>query len=330
MDKQIQISVIVPIYNGEKYICKCINSLLKQTYKKFEILLIDDGSTDNTKEICVKFIRKEYPVIKYLYKMNGGTSSARNYGIARASGEYITFIDQDDYVDENHIKNYFENLKDYDWIMQGLINITEENKIIKIHQVKHRIECRQKGCVDKYLNNLSAFDWVNNKLYIKKIILKYNIAFYTPRIINEDRVFNINYSMYVEKFLMLPSASYYWVENFNSQTHRYIHPIIFYREACVYDALINEKRAGKNLSKFNCKHAIRCFIHCIGLCLASKKYRVTYKERLVIIKQVIKKLICSNSLSEYPFYSVKLIFYNSYVYVIKFFKFRKQKNFDLL
>ena len=214
--------------------------------------------------------------------------------------------------------------------MQGLINITEKNEIVKIYQVNQPIECRQKGCIDKYLNSLSAFDWVNNKLYKKNIILKNNIAFYTPRIINEDRVFNIIYSIYVEKFLMLPSASYYWVENFNSQTHRYVHPIIFYREACAYDGLINKNKTGKNLSKYSCKHAIRCFIHCIGLCLASKKYRVTYKDRVVIIKQVVKKLIYSNSLKKYPFYSVKLIFYNAYVYVVKFFKYRKQKNFDLL
>ena len=330
MVENILISVIVPIYNGEQYLCKCIESLLKQTYKNFEILLVDDGSTDNTKETCIKYIDNKSPIIKYFYKSNGGTSSARNFGIERATGEYITFIDQDDYVDQNHINNFYKNLRNYDWIMQGLINVTEENKIIKIHQVYHRIECRKKNCVDRYINKLSAFDWVNNKLYKKNIILQNNIAFYTPHIINEDRVFNINYSLFVESFLMLSGYSYYWVENYNSQTHRYIHPIIFYREACVYDNLIDKKIIGKNLSKFCCKHAIRCFIHCLGLCLMSKKYRITYKERLILIKEVAKKLVFSNSFIRYPFYSIKLIFYNSYIYIIKFFKLRKQKKFDLL
>ena len=329
MNEKILISVIVPIYNGEKYISKCLNNLLNQTYKKFEILLIDDGSIDNTKEICEKFTKKRPPFIKYFYKINGGTSSARNYGIERASGEYITFMDQDDYVEKNHIKNYFENLKDYDWIMQGLINITEKNEIVKIYQVNQPIECRQKGCIDKYLNSLSAFDWVNNKLYKKNIILKNNIAFYTPRIINEDRVFNIIYSIYVEKFLMLPSASYYWVENFNSQTHRYIHPIIFYREACVYDNFISQN-IGKNLSKYSCKHAIRCFVHSLGLCIISQKHRINKIERVKLIKQTVLKLISSKALKKYPFYSVNLILFYVYNYILKFFKLRKQKKFDLV
>ena len=328
--EEIKISVIVPMYNAENYIYKCLESLLKQTYKNFEILLIDDGSIDNTKKICMKYIRSKRPSIKYFHKSNGGTSSARNFGIVRSKSEYITFLYQDDYIDLNHIKNFFENLKNYDWIMQGLINVTEKNKVIKIHQVNHRIDCREKNSIDKYVNSLSAFDWVNNKLYKKSIVLKNNIAFYTPQIINEDRVFNINYSMFVERFLMLPGYSYYWVENFNSQTHKYIHPIIFYREACVYDNLIDKNKKWKNLSKYCCKHAVRCFIHCLGLCIMSQKYRITKKERAKLIKCTAHRLFFSKSLNKYPVYTVKLILLYIYDYIKKFFQYRKQKNFDLL
>lgn len=330
MDEKILISVIIPIYNGENYLYRCIKSLLDQTYKNFEILLIDDGSIDDSRKICKEFAENKYPRIKYYYKTNGGTSSARNYGIEKAKGNYISFMDQDDYVDKNHIKNFINNLGDYDWIMQGLINVTEDNKIIKSYQLNHQIECRKKNEVDKYLREVVAFDWVNNKLYKKDIILQNNIVFFTPKIINEDRVFNINYSLYIEKFLMISGGTYYWVENFNSQTHRYIHPEIFYREGCAYDDFICKQNIKIYLSKYSSKHAVRCFIHCIGLCILSKKNRVKRGERLKLFKNTILKMISSNSLKKYPFFMLEQVFINIIVYIVKFIKYRKQKKFDLL
>ena len=330
MNEKVLVSVIVPIYNGENYLYKCLKSLLEQTYKKFEVLLIDDGSIDNTKNICIEFIKNKSPEFKYYYKNNGGTSSARNYGIEKARGCYISFIDQDDYIDKNHIENFIRNLNDYDWIMQGLINITEDKRVIRAYKLNNRIECRKKNEVDKYLHEIVAFDWVNNKLYKKDIILNNGIVFYTPKIINEDRVFNINYSFYVEKFLMIPESTYYWVENFNSQTHRYIHPEIFYREACAYDEFIFKEKIGPNLSKYSCKHAIRCFIHCIGLCIVSQKKRMKRDERLKLIKNTISKMFLSNSFKKFPMFSLEQIIINILIYIVKFFKYRKQKKFDLV
>lgn len=330
MNENFLISVIVPIYNGENYLYRCLTSLLEQTYKDFEILLIDDGSIDNTKEICKKFILNKAPVIRYYYKNNGGTSSARNYGIEKARGRYISFIDQDDYVDKNHIKNFVDNLGDYDWIMQGLINITEDNRIIKSYQLNYRVECKNKNEKDKCLREVVAFDWVNNKLYKKDVILNNKVVFFTPKIINEDRVFNISYSIFVEKFLMLPSGTYYWVENFNSQTHRYIHPEIFYREACAYDEFVHIQGIGINLSKYSCRHTIRCLIHCIGLCVLSQKKRITSKERLNLTKKALFKIFLSNSFKKYPLFSIYQFFFNIFIYIVKFFKYRKQENFDLI
>ena len=90
------VSIVVPIYNTEQYISKCIESLINQTYKNLEIILIDDGSTDNSFNICKKY-QKEDERIKLFHKENGGVSSARNYGIKKATGEYICFCDSDDY-----------------------------------------------------------------------------------------------------------------------------------------------------------------------------------------------------------------------------------------
>lgn len=97
------ISVIVPVYNVEKYIGRCIESILQQTYHNIEILLIDDGTEDNSGTICDDYARKDNRIIVY-HKTNGGLSDARNYGIEKAEGEYITCIDSDDYVDEDYIE----------------------------------------------------------------------------------------------------------------------------------------------------------------------------------------------------------------------------------
>ena len=102
-----KISVIVPVYNTEKYIKKCLDSIINQTYSNIEIIIINDGSTDNSELIINEYL-KEYPdKIKYYKKENGGLSDARNYGVTKATGDYICFVDSDDYIDIN----LFESLK---------------------------------------------------------------------------------------------------------------------------------------------------------------------------------------------------------------------------
>lgn len=103
------ISVIVPVYNVELYLAECINSILKQSFSNFELLLIDDGSTDHSSLICQEYVLKDSR-IKYYKKSNGGLSDARNYGIKKSIGKYITFIDSDDYIDENYLKILFDSL----------------------------------------------------------------------------------------------------------------------------------------------------------------------------------------------------------------------------
>lgn len=100
------ISIIVPAYNVEKYLSKCIDSILKQSYTDFELLLIDDGSTDKTSLLCDEYARLDNR-IKCFHKENGGLSDARNYGIEHMSGEYVTFVDGDDYISEKYIECLF-------------------------------------------------------------------------------------------------------------------------------------------------------------------------------------------------------------------------------
>ena len=99
----MKVSVIVPVYNVEKYLKKCLDSIINQTYKDLEIIIVNDGSNDNSHKIINKYLKKDKR-IKYFYKENGGLSSARNYGIEKSTGDFIAFIDSDDYINLNMIE----------------------------------------------------------------------------------------------------------------------------------------------------------------------------------------------------------------------------------
>lgn len=104
------ISVIVPIYNVEDYIRQCFDSLLNQTYQNFEVLMINDGSPDNSASICQEYAARDSR-FRYFEKENGGASSARNMGIEYSEGSYITFVDPDDWLDETYLEILYTNLK---------------------------------------------------------------------------------------------------------------------------------------------------------------------------------------------------------------------------
>lgn len=124
------ISIIVPIYNVEKYLTTCIDSILRQDYNNIEVILVDDGSPDNCPAICDEYLKKDSR-IEVIHKKNGGLSDARNAGLAIAKGEYITFIDSDDYVAENYISRLYDALrqKGASIAICG-IQLVDENRIV--------------------------------------------------------------------------------------------------------------------------------------------------------------------------------------------------------
>jgi len=111
MEKDL-ISIIVPVYNVEKYLESCLESIINQTYKNLEIILVDDGSTDESGNICDKYANKDKR-IKVIHKKNGGLSDARNIGIKESTGKYLTFVDSDDYIVNDYVEYLFNLIKKY-------------------------------------------------------------------------------------------------------------------------------------------------------------------------------------------------------------------------
>ena len=133
------ISIIVPVYNVEKYIVRCLESILSQTYKNIEVIIVNDGSVDKSGEICERYAKKDNR-IKLINKSNGGLSDARNKGIDQANGIYITFVDSDDYISQNYVEILYKLIKEnnadisicdkYE-IYKDNMNVRSETKIIE-------------------------------------------------------------------------------------------------------------------------------------------------------------------------------------------------------
>ena len=137
--KNDTISIVVPIYNVENYLEECIDSLISQTYSNLEILLIDDGSTDNSGKIADDYMKKDER-IKVFHKKNGGLSDARNYGIIRAKGKYICFVDSDDYVSEDYVEFMMNNLIQNETKISacGYCYVFENKEIKEIKEINYK------------------------------------------------------------------------------------------------------------------------------------------------------------------------------------------------
>lgn len=133
------VSIIVPIYNVEQYIMRCLKSLLSQTYENIEIILVDDGSTDNCGELC-DIIHKKYPdKIIVVHKQNGGLSDARNIGLKIAKGSYIAFVDSDDFISNKMIEIMVSNLQKYnvDMVCVNFQEFSDDTLIISLKIMKN-------------------------------------------------------------------------------------------------------------------------------------------------------------------------------------------------
>ena len=163
------VSIVVPVYNVKKYLEKCVESILQQTYKKIEIILVDDGSTDGSGKLCDK-LQSEHKDIVVIHKENGGLSEARNYGIEKAKGRYICFVDSDDIIAEDYIKSMIENMSNTVKISAcGYCHLYDSGQKVKINY--EGINHFYKGIdAQKYLNIIGYFNVsACNKLFDKNL-----------------------------------------------------------------------------------------------------------------------------------------------------------------
>lgn len=180
MNNQLLISVIIPVYNAEKFLHKCLNSVLKQTYENFELILVNDGSKDNSLQICQEWSLKDSRV-KTIDQKNQGPGAARNTGLVAANGDYIYFLDSDDFIEDDLLATAIKSIEEfkYDMILFGFNKLTIDGK--RISTIKHKeadlrnLQQQQENLAELFLDGGCFAVW--DKLFRKDFLIQNNIVF---------------------------------------------------------------------------------------------------------------------------------------------------------
>ncbi|MBC2852997.1 MULTISPECIES: glycosyltransferase family 2 protein [Cetobacterium] len=242
------LSVIIPAYNVEKYIERCINSVLNQYLKNIEIIVIDDGSKDKTSDICLKISENNKNII-YKKVQNGGCSAARNLGISMAKGKYIAFLDSDDWVDSDMYINMIEEAEknQADIVICGFKKLDENKNLLSTVKIPKR------NNKNEYID--CTTEWFAspcNKIYKRDLLEKNNIRFLLNIYTGEDMFFNFISFFYSKDIISLDEPYYNYFMNQNSVSNNYknrtdIYIVIrelisFYKRNGVYKENINKIR----------------------------------------------------------------------------------------
>lgn len=207
-----EVSVIIPAYNAANSIERCINSVLNQSFQDLECIVVDDGSKDNTAEI-VKSIKDER--IRYIYKENGGVSSTRNRALNEAKGEYICFMDADDYQSEQALSLLVTAMKvhEVDLVVGGFYRVIDDKVAVKSYFKKECLLSR-----NEYAKKMSKkpaeyyFGVLWNKLYRRSIIEQFNLRMNENISWSEDFIFNLEYIRHIQNIYILNSPVYYYIK----------------------------------------------------------------------------------------------------------------------
>lgn len=295
-----RISVIVPVYNTEKYICRCIESILKQSFSDFELILINDGSKDRSVEIIKSYVDNR---IVFIDNNNNGVSETRNIGIKAAKGEYIQFVDSDDFIDKDMLKDTIEILEDNnaDCIMTGLyLDIEQDNKINTSIQTFEYFEAENKRDIALNVLDRMGGTYINspiNKLYKRNIIIENNIFMDKNIDLGEDFLFNLMYFKYCSKVIFSDKCYYhYWMKIENNLTFKFRGNkldlmYLMYKRSEEYFKLSGlTKDEYSNLNNLFIKWMYSCFIdlHNSGCNLTHKKKIKYLKESIVKYDNIIK------------------------------------------
>lgn len=220
------VSIIVPVYNAEKYLAECIDSLLNQTYKDIEILLVDDGSTDGSGTICELYVNRDNR-IQYIHQKNSGVSVARNSALDLAQGEYLCFVDSDDIVDPNYLQNLVNLSKGGAFALCGYTRkqelLGEKETSVKEYDVNN------------YIIQVFGESVIHPSIWMmlfRSNIIQKNIIRFTPGCVrNEDTEFYIKYMTFEKSIVVSDYKGYFYRDNPNSAVHKFNEKALTFIEA---------------------------------------------------------------------------------------------------
>lgn len=281
------VSVIVPVYKAEKFLNRCIDSILAQTYENFELILIDDGSPDNSGAICDEYAQKDNR-IKAIHQENAGVSVARNTGIAQAKGDWILFIDSDDFVETEYISSLLKVSRLDSLIIQGYKTVSA-NHTIAIQSLNEKqydkTNFSQLFAEPKFYEYGHPF----GKLYETKLIKQHQIQFNTNLSYAEDLIFLLNYILHINRILYISGTYYNYTISPNSlsqQINPFENEYLLFNEFSQLNTAIAKKynfRIQPETFHYMAVLLIRCILSIY------KSQFVRFSERINALKALIKK-----------------------------------------
>lgn len=263
--KNEKISIIVPVYKSEKYLNNCIDSILNQSYKNLEIVLVNDGSPDNSGKICDDYAKNDSR-IKVIHKSNEGVSSARNNGIETATGEYIIFFDSDDFVPENSVKDLYEECvkNEADMAMCSFSKIKNGTKISKNYdeiQILNREEALKNFLKEEFFN---CALW--NKIFKRELIQEQRFDINLS--IAEDFEFIYHLLKKVNKVAVNMTKNVYYYEVRQASIMQGCFNEKFKKESNLCKIVLEEiKKEYPSLEKYAIRRYQRALISCLSKCL---------------------------------------------------------------
>lgn len=297
----MKISIIIPVYNVEKYIARCLDSVLSQTYKDLEVILVNDGSKDRSLNIC-KWYQKKDSRIVIIDKVNEGVSIARNTGIDAATGKYIGFVDADDWIEPNMYENMLKTIEKYQCNI-AFCNYSKDRKNIKTYKrikINKNVLSKLDIIKDLIANMIGWEAWediiTNNKyimgciwrcLYKKDFINNHDLRF-TPGIsIMEDLVFNVQALIYCDKVCIDHGFYYHYMQNKTSSLHTY-NEKMWYDQIEVHN-LLEEILKDAELYEFLRNRLDSRYIAMAACAVGNEVYRgnTKFKQRVKIAKYII-------------------------------------------
>lgn len=293
-------SIIVPVYNAELYLSECIQSICAQNYRDFELLLIDDGSTDNSGKICDDYMLNDSRV-KVFHQSNRGVSAARNYGIQNSAGEWLLFVDADDLIKQgvlkklNELTHLYENAEYFCFAYDGVHNVEKVNLNDNREElIMATLKAPQEGSAFAKIPYLAS---VWNKAFKKNLIVRENLMFSPELIMGEDMIFNIRVQLVSNDIVLIPGNYYYYRENVNSATKGY-NPKIPQRDM-LFQTKLNELVTQYRLIKVKEHACLRTTLGGILVSCNSCYFKYSIKQYLKYhkdVKEFTKQTIYLNAL----------------------------------
>ncbi len=216
--EQSLVSIIIPVYNAKAHLEACVQSILDQSYKHFELLLIDDGSSDGSSELCDQLAEKN-SIIHVKHKVNGGVSSARNAGLDVARGDYVVFVDSDDVISNNYLEAFIESSEKADLIIGMIEDLYFDNQGVIVKQKNRHVEAPNCGILaDEYYKLLELLRVPVVKLYKRSILEDYHIRFDENLSLAEDQVFNFSYYKHIKTYALETRSIYKYYHLYESNS----------------------------------------------------------------------------------------------------------------